>query len=57
MKRLLLGLALALALYVGYRLGIAHVIYNADIFCVDYDNEAAYLEIDGEVHEYFLYIG
>ena len=57
MKRLVLALALALALYVGYRLGVAHVIYNADIFCVDYDGEAAYMEIDGEVHEYLLYVG
>ena len=57
MKKLLFGLALAIALYIGYRLGINHVIYNADIFCVDYDNESVYLEIDGQVHEYFLYIG
>lgn len=50
-------LLVSVAFVFGFSRGKNHVIYNADIFCVDYDGEAVYLEIDGQVHEYTLYIG
>lgn len=48
MRKVLVLLALALAMYVGYRLGIRHVIYHAEIWTDEY----SYLSIDGEVYEY-----
>lgn len=52
----------------GYYAGMRHVIYDAEIFCVEIpfrnengaieeDEMTVFLEIDDQVHEYSAYIG
>ena len=69
MKKLLAIVALILAAgLAGYHLGMNHVIYDAELFCVEVparnedgaieDEEmTVYLEIDDQVHEYGCLIG
>lgn len=53
---------------IGYYAGMRHVIYDAEIFCVEIparnsdgaieeDEMTVYLEIDNQVHEYGCWIG
>ena len=60
MRKLIILLALAVTMYVGYRLGIRHAILSADIWTVGNESNLgweAYLELDGQVYVYDMYVG
>lgn len=65
---LLFSILIALAGILGFKLGASHVIYDAELFCVEIPvrNEyggfdetelTVFMEIDGDIHEYGCIIG
>ena len=72
MKKLLTIIALLTVIlaagWAGYKIGMNHVIYDAEMFCVEIPERNAdgaieeeemtvYLEIDQQIHEYGCWIG
>ena len=67
-RKILAAIFAAILMIAAYNAGKNHVIYDAELFCVEIpfrnengaieeDELTIYLEIDDQVHEYSAYIG